>query len=55
MVEMQEGHKLKHIHDTLATVIDRMKELTTTINDIKEQLHLVDGSQTRIDEHARYE
>jgi hypothetical protein len=46
MVKMSKGDPLKHVHDALGIIIDGLKELTTSLSNIKEQLHLIDNCQT---------
>lgn len=52
---MTEGDPLKPIHDALGTIADGLAAMVTAIRNIKEQLHAIDGSQTRLTEIFDYD
>lgn len=55
MVDMPEGHELKEIHDGLKDVWKQVEDLTNTVRYLQEQLHTIDGSQTKVTDHAEAE
>ena len=55
MVTMDNDNKLKPIHDRLGELTNLLAHITSELVKLREELHTFDGSQTRLDSHARVE
>jgi len=50
MVPMSKDDRFKRLHNELYVVVEMMQEVVKRIIIIKEELHTLDGSQTRLDD-----
>ncbi|MBD3405103.1 MAG: hypothetical protein GF411_03075 [Candidatus Lokiarchaeota archaeon] len=55
MVEMSSDHPLRVIHDTLAEISTELHRLSIKLIEVREQLHIIDELQRRIDEYTESE